>query len=69
MEGDRQEKQGDGGGEEDLRRLQEPDGRSADVPRDNVLTVVRQSREHHTTDRSAQGEQRPGHISRVRVHG
>ena len=32
MEGNRQEKQGNGSGEEDLRRLQEPDGRAAHIP-------------------------------------
>lgn len=32
MEGDRQEKQGHGSGEEDLRRLQKPDGRTAHIP-------------------------------------
>lgn len=69
MEGNRQEKQGNGSGEEDLRRLQEPDGRAAHIPWDNVPTIVRQSRQHHTTDRSSQGEQRSGHLSRVRVHG
>lgn len=69
VEGDRQEKQGNGSCEEDLRCLQEPDGCAAHIPWDNVPTVVRQPREHHTTDRSSQGEQRPGHLSRVRVHG
>lgn len=69
MEGDREEKEGYRRGEEDLRRLQKSDGRAAYVPRDYVLTVVRQSREHYQADRTAQGGQRSGHLPRFRVHG
>lgn len=69
MEGDREEKEGHRRGEEDLRRLQESDGCAAYVSRDHVLTVVRQSREHHQADRAAQGGQRSGYLPRFRVHG
>lgn len=69
MEGDRQEKQGNSSGEEDLRCLQKSDGCTAHIPWDNVSTIIRQSRQHHTTDRSSQGEQRPRYLSRIRVHG
>jgi len=53
MEGDRKEEEGHRRGEEDLRRLQKSDGCAAYVPRDYVLTVVRQSREHYKADRTA----------------
>jgi len=53
MEGDREEKEGHGRGEKDLRCLQKSDGCAAYVPRDHVLTVVRQSREHYKADRAA----------------
>lgn len=43
MEGDREEKEGHRRGEEDLRRLQKPNGCAAHIPRDYVLTVVCQS--------------------------
>lgn len=69
MEGDREKEEGYCRGEEDLRRLQKPDGCTAYVSRDYVLTFVRQSREYHQTDRAPQGEQWSGHLSRFRVHG
>jgi len=53
MEGDRKEEEGHRRGEEDLRRLQKSDGCAAYVPRNYVLTVVRQSREHYKADRTA----------------
>lgn len=69
MEGDREEKERHRRGEEDLRRLQKPNGCAAYIPRNYVLIVVCQSWKHHQANRASQGEQQSGHLSRFRVHG
>jgi len=69
VEGRGQEVQEDGGAEENLRRVRQPDGRAAHLPGGDVTEGVRRTPQRRPTPRRPPRRQLQGHLPGIRVLG